>query len=180
MADVLGFFKKAMPFITTGLSIAGPAGAAAAAILGKIPALNVSNPTVDSIQKALTGLTLTPELQAQLAQAEESFKLQMQSMGYQHEDELAKIAADDRASARAMQIQTRSWVVPALAVLITFGFFGLLTLLLYHVAPAGSEKILDVMTGSLGTAWIMVVTYYFGSSATHDNLVQTIGANGKS
>ena len=177
MADVLGFFKKAMPFITTGLSLAGgPAGNLAAGILGKV--LKVDNPTVDSIQKTLQNLTLTPELQAQLAEAENQFKMQMQSMGYQHEDDLAKIAADDRASARQMQIQTKSWVTPALAVLITIGFFGLLGLMLYHVMPPGSEKLLDVMTGSLGTAWIMVVTYYFGSSASHDSLTAQLSQNG--
>jgi|SRR6266404_510740 len=173
MADVLGFFKKAMPFITTGLSLAGgPAGNAAALILGKV--LKVDSPTVDSITKTLQGLTLTPELQAQLQEAENQYKLQMQQMGYQHEDDLAKIGADDRASARQMQIQTRSWVVPCLAIVITLGFFGLLTLLLYHVAPSGSEKILDVMTGSLGTAWIMVVTYFFGSSAGSDRKTELL------
>lgn len=163
MPDVLGFFKKAMPFIVTALSVAGPAGTAAATVLGSV--LKIQNPTTDSVQKALASLTLTPEMQVQLTQAENQFKMQMQSMGYQHEDDLAKIGADDRASARQMQIQTRSKVAPALAILITLGFFGLILLTMYHVAPAGSDKILDVMTGSLGTAWIMVVTYYFGSSA---------------
>lgn len=178
MANVLGFFQKAMPFITTGLSIAGgPAGIAASTILGKV--LKVDNPTVQSVTKALQGLTLTPELQAQLQEAENQYKLQMQSMGYQNEQDLAKVAADDRASARQMQIQTRSWVVPALAVLITLGFFGLLVLMMYHVAPPGSEKILDVMTGSLGTAWIMVITYFFGSSAGSDRKTEILAAQGQ-
>ncbi|HLZ07942.1 MAG TPA: hypothetical protein VKT80_05090 [Chloroflexota bacterium] len=178
MADILGFFKKALPFLSVGLSLAGPAGMAASSILGKT--LNVQNPTIDSITKALGNLTLTPEMQAQLQEAENQYKVQMQSMGYQHEDDLAKIAADDRASARTMQTQTRSWVVPTLACLITVGFFGLLVMTMYHVPPSGSEKILDVMTGSLGTAWIMVVTYFFGSSAGSDRKTELLaGAAGQ-
>jgi hypothetical protein len=163
MADVLGFFRKAMPFLSVGLSLAGPPGNAAAAILGKV--LKVDSPTAKTVTDALANLTLSPEVQAQLQEAENQFKLQMQSMGYQHEDDLAKIAADDRASARNMQIATKTWVTPALAVLVTLGFFGLLTVTMFHAVPAGSEKVVDVMTGSLGTAWIMVVTFYFGSNA---------------
>ena len=172
MADILGFFKKAMPFISTGLSLAGPPGILAATVVGKV--LNVSNPTTDSVTKALSGLVMTPELQAQLAEAENQYRLQMQTLGFQHEDDLAKIAADDRASARSMQMQTRSWVPAALAILVTIGFFGLLILTMYHVPPVGSEKVLDIMTGSLGTAWIVVVNYYFGSSAGSDRKTELL------
>jgi len=179
MANVLGFFQKAMPFITTGLSLAGPAGNLAASLLSKIPALKVASPTIDGVMTALENAEMTPELSAQLQEAELAYKQQMQKMGFDHETDLAKIAADDRASARTMQIQTKSWITPALATLITVGFFGLLVLTMFHVAPAGSEKILDVMTGALGTAWISIVNYYFGSSAAHDTLTANLStANG--
>lgn len=179
MADVLGFFKKALPFLTAGLSIAGPAGVAASTILGKV--LNVSSPTVDSVQKALANLTLTPEMQAQLQEAENQFKQQMQAMGYQHEEELLKLSTTDIQSARQMQISTRSFVAPALAIVVTVGFFSMLGVMLFHKSPPESTDVLEIMIGSLGTGWSMVLSYFFGSSAGHESLVKQLGgSNGTS
>lgn len=176
MADVLGFFKKVMPFLTTGLSLAGPPGILASTILGKV--LNVSSPTTDAVQKTLNSLTLTPELQAQLQEAEMQYKQQMQAMGYQHEEELAQLAVQDRADARQMQVQVKSWVPSTLAVLVTLGFFGLIFLMMYHKLPDGSNDLIDTMIGSLGTAWIMVVSYYFGSSVGSDRKTELIAQGG--
>lgn len=59
----------------------------------------------------------------------------------------------------------KSWIPGFLAVSITLGFFGLLGLLIAHAVPTESEKPVYILTGSLGTAWVMVVSYHFGSSA---------------
>lgn len=176
MANVLGFFKKIMPFLTTGLSLIGPPGILASTVLGKV--LNVSSPTSDSIQKALNSLTLTPELQVQLQEAENQYKQQMQSMGYQHEEELAQLAVQDRASARQMQIQVKSWVPSTMSILVTIGFFGLMLLMMFHKIPDGSNDLIDTMIGSLGTAWIMVISYYFGSSVGSDRKTELIAQGG--
>jgi hypothetical protein len=74
-----------------------------------------------------------------------------------------KLANEDRASARAMQIATRSFIPAFLAVAITFGFFGILTALMLKSIPASNELL--VMLGSLGTAWTGIIGFYFGSSA---------------
>ncbi|HEX8838456.1 MAG TPA: hypothetical protein VF748_16050 [Candidatus Acidoferrum sp.] len=176
MADVLGFFKKAMPFLTAGLSIAGPAGMAASTILGKV--LNVQSPTVDSVQKALSSLTLTPELQVQLQEAENQFKQQMQAMGYQHEEELLQLSTADVQSARQMQVATRSSVAPMLAIVVSFGFFGMLAVMLFHKSPPETTDVLEIMIGSLGTGWTMILSYYFGTSAGHETLLKSLETNG--
>jgi hypothetical protein len=54
-----------------------------------------------------------------------------------------------------------------LAVILTLGFFAALGFMLVHGISkdtAGSEAMLT-MLGALGTAWIMAMTYYFGTSA---------------
>jgi hypothetical protein len=51
-----------------------------------------------------------------------------------------------------------------LAYLLTAGFFGLLFLLCFHTAPDGNAQILNVVLGSLGTAWVGAMTYFFGST----------------
>jgi len=50
-----------------------------------------------------------------------------------------------------------------LATGVTFGFFGILYALMSGYATKSDE--LMIMLGSLSTAWISIVTFYFGSSA---------------
>jgi hypothetical protein len=79
----------------------------------------------------------------------------------------------DSARNREIQIATsdkvpklNKLITPILGLFVTVGFFGLLTLAAYKAFPPENERMLDIMTGSLGTAWIGIVMYYFGSSAS--------------
>jgi UDP-N-acetylmuramyl pentapeptide phosphotransferase/UDP-N-acetylglucosamine-1-phosphate transferase len=89
----------------------------------------------------------------------------MQKLGFEDVEALEAIAAGDRANARDREVKTKDWAPKALGIAITLGFFGLLFFLLRHEPPEKSRDILNIMMGSLGSAWIGVVTYYFGSSA---------------
>lgn len=164
--DMGKFLKTALPWI----------GAAAT---GNVPALvslaatTVSNQlgksvdaTADSIATAVAGAT--PDQIIALRQADNDLKEKMQAMNFQSVEDLEKIAADDRANARARQATLKDQIPAILAIGITLGFFGLLAAMLKLAIPSSSEKIIDIMVGSLGTAWVSVVAYYFGSSAAHD------------
>lgn len=167
--------RKAFPFISAAAAIGGPLGTMAAAAVGK--AIGADRPiaaTGDGISTAIATVFADPAQRAALIKAEQDFQLQMSDLGYKDAEALAATAEADRASARAMQVQTRSWLPGALAMVVTAGFFGLLLISAYHTVPSGSEKILDVMTGSLGTAWIMIITYYFGSSAGSDRKTELL------
>ena len=161
--DVL---RKSFPFISAAASLGGPLGTMAAAVVGK--AIGADKPpagTTQGISEAIASALGNPEQRAALVKGEQDFQLQMEELGYKDAEALAATAAADRASARDMQVKTRSWIPGILAIGVTLGFFGLLSLTATHAPPPSSEKVLDVMTGSLGTAWIMVIGYYFGSSA---------------
>lgn len=162
MADVLGFFRKAFPFISTGLSLAGPAGNAAAGILGSV--LQIDKPTPANVAAALQKATWSPELQEKMAEAEREYQALMTKAGYEHVEDLEKIAADDRASAREMQVQTRSRLPGVLAIVITVGFFGVLTFMLLRPIPVSGHDALLLILGTLAAAFGAVVTYYYGSS----------------
>lgn len=170
MADVLGFLKKGFPYIAAGLSLAGPPGNLAASIVGKV--LNVDNPTPDSVAKALSSLTLTPDQQIALQQAEQQYKAQMQQMGYQTIEDLEQIAALDRQSARDMEVKTGDkWTPRILAGCVIGAWIITQCYLIPHAFAATKTPdatmvgMLNRVLGTLDAALTLVLGFYFGSSA---------------
>ena len=51
-----------------------------------------------------------------------------------------------------------------LAFSVTAGFFGLLYLLCFKSAPDANLAMMNIVVGSLGTAWVGIIAYYFGST----------------
>lgn len=162
----LDFFKKAMPFLTTGLSLAGPAGAVAANVLGKV--LKIDSPTTNAVQDALNKLTLSPEVQAQLQQAEEQYRLQMQSMGFQHEEELAALAEKDKESARNLQVATRSITMPILAYVAVIVLAFCIYMTGFRNLPSSGHDAIMILLGLVVAIVKDVYGYFFGSSAGSD------------
>lgn len=65
-----------------------------------------------------------------------------------------------------------------LAGAITLGYFSALVFVLTHPVPKDSERIIDMMLGTLTTVWIMAVSYFFGTtagSATKTELIAKAG-----
>jgi hypothetical protein len=156
LSKIGGLLGQIAPTIAT--AIGGPvAGMAVKALAG---ALGLSqDASSDDVQTAL--MNATPEQLAAVKKIDADFKVQMKELDI----DLERIAAGDRDSARNMQMQTNDWIPRAMAIMVTFGFFGILTWLLTKgVPPTGSETLI-YMLGALGTAWTGIVQFYFGSSA---------------
>lgn len=117
------------------------------------------NASEDQISEAMA--SATPDQLAAIKKIDADFKVQMKSLDI----DLERIAAGDRDSARQMQQNTKDWVPKALAIFITFGFFGVLIWMLVFGMPKTGTEALLMMIGSLGTAWTGVMQFYFGSSA---------------
>ena len=169
--------KKAYPFISIAAGMGGPIGNMAASVVGK--ALGLDKPpagTADAITNVITGAFADPVQRAALQKAEQDFQAQMAELGYKSQADFEATGELDRASAREMQTSTHSKLPGTLAILVTLGFFGLLLLMALHPIPKGAESALNIMTGSLGTAWIMVITFYFGSSAGSDRKTEIMAA----
>ena len=149
---------------TIGTALGGPLGGVAGLALAKVLGVPESGQNDDStLAAAVQGAT--PDQLMALKKADHDFALQMQELGFKNLEALEAIAASDRASARDREVKTQDWTPKALGIAITIGFFGLLAYLMKFEPPAGSRDILNIMLGSLGSAWISVVSYYFGSSA---------------
>lgn len=132
--------------------------------------------TTDDIQAAL--LNPTGDQLAALKRIDADFKVQMKQLDI----DLERIAADDRDSARQMQIATKSWLPEVLAILVTIGFFGIIIYILKWGLPESGREALLLLLGSLGTAWTGVMAFYFGSSAGSQKKTEALTAaigNGK-
>jgi len=175
MPDFGGLLKKAFPFISAAAGFGGPLGTLAANAVGKALGIEKVGPSQDAIATAISGAS--PEQMLALAQSEKDLQVKLQQMGFEHVEELEKLAVDDRASARNLQIVTKSQTVPALAWLIVLSFTICVVAVLrgwgkVEAAFAGT------LIGYLAANCNQVVSYYFGSSAGSDRKTELL-AGGK-
>jgi hypothetical protein len=147
------WLKQIAPTIATAMGgpLMGMAVSAVSKAIGVEP---------DKVQDIISSGKLTSEQIAQIKIAEIELKRQENELGLNFES----LAVDDRKSAREMQATTRSIVPPALAAIVTVGFFGIMVMMLLGKVDSNNPAIL-MMLGSLGTAWTGIIAYYFGSSA---------------
>lgn len=136
-----------------GTPLAGLAVGAIASVFG------LSEATQEQVAQAVSGAK--PEDLLKLKQAEIAFAQRMKEL----EIDLVRIAADDRNSARQRQAIVKDNLPAVLAIVVSVGFFGMLAYMLQNEVPEKNSQVLNIMLGSLGTAWIQVMSYYFGSSS---------------
>src|SRR5262245_46983608 len=158
------FLKKSIPMLATAIPVPG-VGAVAATVLGN--ALGVKDATVSNVENIVTtALAKDPDAtMAKLREAEQSFQVRMAELGFENTQKLEEIAAADRSNARGREIAIRDKMPAVLAIGTTIGFFGILIMMTFRVVPPETREAVLIMLGSLGSAWISVITYYFGSSA---------------
>ena len=149
----MSWLSQIAPTIAT--AIGGPLGGLAYEAVSKVLGVNQ-----DDAKKMLEDGKLSADQIAAIQQAEIQLKAQEEQLGLN----FAKLSVEDKKSARDMQIATKSWVPPVLAVAVTIGFFSILTGLMLGGVAHGTE--IDIMLGSLGTAWTGIIAFYFGSSAS--------------
>jgi len=150
----MDWLKQIAPTIASALG--GPLAGLAVSAISK--AVGVDEKDVGDL---IANNKLTAEQVAQVKLAEIELKRQENELGLNFES----LAVDDRKSAREMQATTRSIVPPALAAIVTLGFFGILGGMLFGKVSTADNTVLTMMLGSLGTAWTGIIAYYFGSSA---------------
>lgn len=158
------FLKKAIPMLATAIPIPG-VGALAATILGN--ALGVNDVTPENAEPLVAAsLAKDPDgTMAKLREAEQSFQVRMAELGYDNVQKLEEIAAADRANARGREVAVKDRLPGILALATTAGFFMLVITIAFHIVPAESREPLMLLLGTLGSAWISIMTYFFGSSA---------------
>lgn len=162
-----------------GTALLGPfGGMAARAIAGAVlpdgeqPPTDAPVDTIkDAIVKAIQGGTAN---MLGLKQAENDFAVKMAELGYRNAEALEKIAADDRASARHLQEVTRSRMPAILASAIVILYIGVQWFLLKGIIDVSMREIVMRSLGTLDAALGLVLSFYFGSSASSRSKDETI------
>jgi len=140
-----------------GTALGGPVGGVAMNALTSALGLNEDAKETD-IAKALA--TASPGTLLKLKEADQTFETEMAKLGV----DLEKIAADDRASARQLQKETKSYVVPILATVTVTCFFGVVFWVLSGKVTLEST-LLGFVLGQVSSKAEQVYNFFFGSSA---------------
>lgn len=162
-SDLKGVIGKAAPVV--GTLLGGPAGMAVGGLVAA--ALGTDN-TPDAVSAALIG---NPDALVKIRELETNSKVQLQQLAVTAESN--RLA--DVQSARSMRTANpNDHTTQILAYLVTFGFFGTLALLAFAKLDSATQNTLLVMVGTLSTAWVAIISFYYGSSRESSAKTQMI------
>jgi len=142
------------PGIATALG--GPLAGLAVTAISK--ALGIDE---KDVQKTIETGKLSAEQMVSLKQAEIDLQAKAQELGLDFE----KLAVDDRKSAREMQMSTKSFVPALLSVLVVTAWVLIQYFLLTHVIAQEMRELVARILGTLDASLLLVLNFYFGSSA---------------
>ncbi len=147
----------------------GPAGAGIVAAIGAI--IGISEPTQDKIAEAIQSGQLKPEHITEIKKLELQLQAEEKERGFRYaelEFKRDELVAKDRADARAAQVATHSKMPAILTIMVTLGFFGVLTALLMLPELKANEIVL-VMVGQLSAVWGACVAFYVSTTFNSAN-----------
>ena len=159
---------------TIGTALGGPLGGMATkAIAGALLGEEDQALTGKDLDKKIAAVVENnPDALLKLKEADQAFDSKMRELDI----DLERIAADDRADARDMQKQTKTWVVPVLAALTVGGFFATVGFVLVGEIPK-DNTLVGVVIGAVSTKAEQVYNFFFGSSqGSKDKTLQMGGA----
>lgn len=143
---------------TLAAALGGPlAGAAVEAVSKAVT--GEENASAGVVLDAIVGRD--PKALAALRQAEIDFRKAV----LEADNDARRIAAADRADARARQKAIKDITPAILGLGVISGFFFVLATMLWRELPAEADTEFSIMLGALATMTAAVVNYYFGSSA---------------
>lgn len=155
LVDAMPLLEKVAPTIATALG--GPFAGTAINCLERTLGLS---PSTDAQSVAAALMPPSADKLAAMKTADNNFALAMRRLDIS----VGKLDGDDRASARAREVTMKDLTPTVLAYVLTVGLFGFVAALTFVTLPTGSEQPLNLMLGSIATAWVAMISYYFGSS----------------
>ena len=105
-------------------------------------------------------MSATPDQLQKLKEIDGTFKTRMKELDI----DLVKIAANDRASARDMAINTHSFTPSVMSYVIVVCWAIIQYFLFTHVIEASMRELIARVLGTLDGALMLVLSFWFGSS----------------
>ena len=137
--------------------LGGPLGSVAVNLLAE-KLLDDPRASKDDVATALSSARV--EDLNKLKLLEKDVRIQLKELGIREH----RLFNDDRADARARQLASKDAMPDILAVLLTLGFFGVIAIMVNGQVVSSSEALMQVMLGSLSTAWVGSMQYFFGTT----------------
>lgn len=164
MLDIL--FKLAP---TAATLMTGPLGGMAVDALGK--ALGIDGATQDKIKEVITSGNMTPEQIAAIKKVDGDLQVKLKELDIR----LEELQANDRASARNMFSETRSWVPAALSVITVCGFFFMLLGAAANWFELTGSDVMMLLLGVLARETASVYQFWLGSSSGSQRKTDLMG-----
>lgn len=150
---------------TLALAVGGPFGPLAAA------AIHAALGTTDQKSAEAALLNATPDQLLALKKADQDFQVRMKELGIEEE----KLAFDDTANARARETAVKDWTPRIIAYLVILLVLVAEGSMFFVGQPKSMDGVvLGRILGTLDSALMLVLGYYFGSSAGSSNKDSTI------
>lgn len=159
----MNFGQKALQVLKTvaptlALGALGPFGPLAAGLLASA----LGTPAGDDKAAETALLGATPDQLLALKKAENDFTIQMKQLGIAEE----KLSFDDTANARAREMTVKDWTPRIIAYLVIVLVMVAEGSMFFVGQPHGIDGVvLGRILGTLDSALMLVLGYYFGSSA---------------
>ena len=179
MADVKSVLKTIFPFLSAAASLGGPPAVLAAQVLGKALGADGApvqvDPTESGIMGALAKANASPDQVLAAQKAELEFQIEKAKLEPQHQEELERIAAADRDSARKREMAVKDTMPGQLAWLAVLSLMGCILLIAFGNLDGGARDAVLTLTGFVGASYKDVYGYFFGSSSGQDKAIQNGG-----
>jgi hypothetical protein len=174
------FLQHAMPFISAGLSVAGPMGSLAGNVLSKALGTSAVPTTLaegeQAYAAALSAAGAPADIIEKAKEAERNFKLQCEQMNIDSVEKILALENADRADARAREVQAKDKTPEIGFYLLTFIVAAIVVGLLKYTVPADNKAVLFMFVGSVGSAWMASVTYFYGTSRGSERKTELLAA----
>jgi hypothetical protein len=152
---------------TVALAVGGPFGPIASAAISAV----LGTPPGDDKAAEAALLTATPDQLLALKKAEDDFQVQMKQLGIQEE----QLAYADTANARNREINVKDYTNRIIAYIVITLVLAAEGSMFFVGQPTGVDGVvLGRILGTLDSALMLILSYYFGSSAGSSNKDSTI------